>query len=54
MMMLREVTFPGDTLITRFNGEFVEKMAAVLFHGTGKLQMFPSQQEVQTCSVKQQ
>lgn len=51
MMILREVIFSVDTLIARFNGVFVEKTAAVSFQGTGRLQMFPSQQEVQTCSV---
>lgn len=51
MIILREVIFPGDTPIARFNGVIVEKIAEVSFQGTGRLQMFPSQQEVQTCGV---
>lgn len=48
-MMLREAILPVDRLIDLFKGVFIEKMAVVSFQGTGRLQMFPSQQAVQTC-----
>lgn len=50
-MKQREAVPSGDTLTAGFNGGSAEKVAAVSFHGTGRLQMSPSQQVVQTCTV---